>query len=341
MSKPDKESNTGYNRGSGTQSSLSYAEVDTRAPTPLDRGASTTPGPSTGWATPGPSEMFSRSVTPAFTAGHQEEADLKLEAITKQPLPPGKRPATGPPAKIGAPRILPHNTWCIFVEWVPPADENSIISYRLELMTDDANKPMLLDDLGTVPRAQFEDLEGGKLYFFRVRSVNELGQGPWSDWSEGFLMPEFLAQMAPESSSDGADSIQLSWVSPCDHGAPLIGYRIQYSKDPTDARNIETVVVMNGKQLFNRIHGLEPNQIYYFRSRAINEVGESDWTEWTEGIATKAVAPQAPKPPRKQAASARELSISWEPPETCGIPVIYYQVRIACEDRSIDRKSVV
>eukprot|EP00746_Dinoflagellata_sp_MGD_P123455 gnl/MRDRNA2_/MRDRNA2_58099_c0_seq1.p1 gnl/MRDRNA2_/MRDRNA2_58099_c0~~gnl/MRDRNA2_/MRDRNA2_58099_c0_seq1.p1 ORF type:complete len:2004 (-),score=297.54 gnl/MRDRNA2_/MRDRNA2_58099_c0_seq1:27-6038(-) len=328
MSKPEKE----FDRANGAQSSLSYfsTEVDTRAPTPLDRGASVTPGPSE-------FSQFSRSQTPAIPQKQTEENDMKLETTGTAPsIPPGKRPATGIPAKIGAPRVLPHNTWCIFVEWVPPADENSIISYRLELMTDEASKPLLLDELGTVPRAQFEDLEGGLMYYFRVRSVNEFGLGPWSDWSEGFLMPEFSAESAPESSSDGADSIKLSWIAPCDHGAPLIGYEIQYANDPKDTKKIETAVVMNGKQISNRIHGLQSNQIYYFRSRAINEKGKSDWTEWTEGIATKAVAPQAPRPPRKQASSARELTISWQPPESCGIPVIYYQVRVACEDPTME-----
>jgi hypothetical protein len=329
----------------GAQSSLSFAEVDTRAPTPLDRGCSVTPGLSAGWATPGPGD-FSRAQTPApalasYPEGRQgskEDAEevsfdrIAPQALSANGLTQGKRPATTPPTKIGAPKVIPHNTWCIFVEWVPPADENTIISYKLELMTNGARRPMLLDELGTTPRVQFEDLDGGKQYYFRVRSVNELGLGPWSDWSEGFLMPEFSAQEAPESSSDGADSIQLSWIAPCDHGAPLIGYRIQYTTDTTDENKIHTAVVMNGKQISNRINGLQANQIYYFRSRAINEVGESDWTAWTDGIATKAVAPHAPRPPQKQAISTRELVITWEPPDSCGIPVIYYQVRMSCED---------
>eukprot|EP00929_Paragymnodinium_shiwhaense_P063805 TRINITY_DN31927_c0_g1_i1.p1 TRINITY_DN31927_c0_g1~~TRINITY_DN31927_c0_g1_i1.p1 ORF type:complete len:2493 (+),score=477.17 TRINITY_DN31927_c0_g1_i1:176-7654(+) len=142
----------------------------------------------------------------------------------------------------------------------------------------------------------------------------------------------WIAPRLPGSSSMSPSCARLQWEEPCSHGAPIVGYRVQYGADP---ENPVTVVLMK-PQTFLEVFDLMPNTIHYFRVKAINEVGESPWTAWSEGIATAAIPPEAPREPHLLAAKPRELLVGWEAPKHCGFEALRYDVRVSRDPEQME-----
>ena len=53
--------------------------------------------------------------------------------------------------------------------------------------------------------------------------------------------------LRPASTSSSATTITLAWDTPCDRGALLTGYRIQYARTPDLLDGVEEVRVEDGK----------------------------------------------------------------------------------------------
>ncbi|CAE7943024.1 Ttn [Symbiodinium sp. KB8] len=208
-----------------------------------------------------------------------------------------------PPAQMAA--IKPHNAWCTFVTWVPPADGSDHDEFTYELNLRQAQhafavslrivgeeNSLLVTGIGQEPQVQLNGLESGKTYEFQ------------------------------------------EWDEPCSQGAPIIGYRIQYSLDPSDEGASETITSLHRRTNLV-VSDLKPSHLYFFRVQALNEVGCSEWTTWSDGIATKVVGPEIPDAPTLVQAKPRDLTITWSEPHTCGFRLIGYDVKVSREDPSM------
>jgi len=250
-----------------------------------------------------------------------------------------------PPAQMAAPAIRPHNAWCTFVTWVPPADgsDHDEFTYELNLRIVGEENSLLVTGIGQEPQVQLNGLESGKTYEFQVRACNTMGSGEWSHWSDGYVVPhplqivprnDYGELIEPLSSSECPHSIKLEWDEPCSQGAPIIGYRIQYSLDPSDEGASETITSLHRRTNLV-VSDLKPSHLYFFRVQALNEVGCSEWTVWSDGIATKVVGPEIPDAPTLVQAKPRDLTITWSEPHTCGFRLIGYDVKVSREDPSM------
>jgi len=261
------------------------------------------------------------------------------------------RAATSAPARPSAPDVKPHNAWCTIVEWVPPADGTDDPSFTFELRCrmDSSSKCLTLTDLGKEPRSQFNGLEPGTMYFFQVRAKNDKGESDWSEWSYGYRVPQQPGGhmrtldgliREPRTASDDSTSAQLEWDEPCSHGAPVIGYRVEYGLNPDDPNSIRTLTLLHRRTQV-KVVDLVPNHMYFFRVQALNEVDNSGWTDWSDGVATKAVGPDVPSQPELIEASERELWIQWGQPFACGFRIERYDLSISCEDPTMERAILV
>eukprot|EP00931_Biecheleriopsis_adriatica_P100570 TRINITY_DN75855_c0_g1_i1.p1 TRINITY_DN75855_c0_g1~~TRINITY_DN75855_c0_g1_i1.p1 ORF type:complete len:2288 (+),score=377.63 TRINITY_DN75855_c0_g1_i1:75-6866(+) len=252
------------------------------------------------------------------------------------------RPALSPPAQLAAPDVQPHNAWCTFIHWIPPADGSDSIefSYEINVRSHDSEHSLTVTDLGTEPMAQLNGLEAGKTYYFQVRARNELGAGEWSNWSRGYTPPSPPSKLArqadgtyiePTSHSDSPHSAKLEWDEPCSQGAPVVGYKIEYGEDPTDPSTIETITSLH-RRTYVIVDNLKPTHTYVFRVQALNQVGHSDWSDWSTAIATKAVEPEVPSEPMLVEAGSMDLTITWDEPYACGVRIDRYDVLVGCED---------
>ena len=253
-------------------------------------------------------------------------------------------PTLSAPAQLAAPVVKPHNAWCTFITWVPPASgpDDDDFTYELHVRMEDSEHCLLISNIGQEPRVKLNGLEAGSLYFFQVRASNSQGSSDWSLWSEGYLVPHPLQavvrnedgdEIEPLTSSDSPTSIKLEWDEPCSQGAPIIGYRVQYSLDP--AEGVDDTITSLHRRTWLIVEDLKPSHLYFFRVQALNEVGSSEWTGWSDPVATKAVGPEIPEPPTLCDAASSALSISWTEPFSCGFRLDSYDVKVCCEDSSM------
>lgn len=204
-------------------------------------------------------------------------------------------------------------------------------------------------------KAILKHMEGGRNYWFQVCGFNEKGNGEWSDPSEEFYFPgdenepESAGEVQqlsreldlgtqptrqrplqrlkkrPAHSSKSATSINISWEKPCDRGSKVVAYDVLFSKDEsfTDHGSLR----VDGSFTKASLTNLEPNTTYFFRHRAVNDVGCSNWSETSTGVSTMAHPPDPPSPPRLDAAKAFSLTIIWDAPKSHKIPVQKYRLR--------------
>jgi len=265
-----------------------------------------------------------------------EEASGQMVGTGNLPLPRASRKPTSPPLQLSAPTVKPHNSWRTYLQWVPNADNEEgehACSYAVHVRKDGSEHLMMLTDLGPAPHVQIDGLENGETYQFQVCAQNLHGSGPWSEWSRSYTVPSAPhatteGVQRPAAFSDTGTSTVIEWDEPCGQGAPITGYRVQYTMDPHNLKEAETITTMAQKNSLV-VSDLEPNCVYYFRTCALNEVGESDWTGWSEGVAMRAAEPEAPSAPELLDAKITELHIQWHPPTVSSFDISKYEVRLS------------
>jgi len=220
-------------------------------------------------------------------------------------------------------------------------------------------------------QATIKWLKGGHHYVFEVVAFNDTGEGDWSDPSEPFEMPGAHTCVSDRSIdpnglvngsagvhtrgfplesqpfmglSRSSDTIDIAWDPPCHRGAPIVGYDVLLSKDPHFGSEGTRELTVSGETTKMVVHDLEPNTTYYFKHRARNEVGASKWSATSDGIATISQPPQQPLPPLRigdeKTWEPTEITIKWNPPESYGIPIQHYRVRVGTDSSMTECKEL-
>lgn len=114
-------------------------------------------------------------------------------------------------------------------------------------------------------------------YYWRVRARNVVGEGDWSStWSFTTIpLPPAAPQLVSpvNTATDVPYTTTLSWNSI----AEALSYRIEISESPVFSTFFlaQENIVTNSIEVMN----LLPNMVYYWRARATNSGGNSNWSE--------------------------------------------------------------
>ncbi|KAL8220581.1 UNVERIFIED_CONTAM: hypothetical protein K2H54_049834 [Gekko kuhli] len=166
------------------------------------------------------------------------------------------------------------------------------------------------------------DLDKGKSYCFRVRSVNKYGVSEPSAPSSNISLGKKIAPLPPPSQvlafRDTSTSVVVHWSKPKEDQEQLLGYYV-YSKE-VGTEEWETV---NNKPLQSHeftVPGLKTGKEYVFCVKAVNEAGVGDSSPESDAIVVRQ-AISRPSPPRGFAllnCGKDNMTIGWKPPKHKG-----------------------
>lgn len=129
----------------------------------------------------------------------------------------------------------------------------------------------------------------GITYVVRCKSVGNSGESAWSDdWSDGSETKPAAPSGIIQCKAASATSVYLQW-NPAESAT---GYEIEYAtnEDYFDESNATTKV--STEMTSYTLTGLESGKRYFFRVRATNDQGSSEWTASKSVIiGTKPAAP--------------------------------------------------
>ena len=233
----------------------------------------------------------------------------------------------------------------IIVDWDPVETVNGwpVSHYEVEWSStgNDGDWELLVDD---VAQTRYVDtpVPSGTTRYYRVRAVSEVeAEGPWSQPMKGTVsMSETATAGKPETPGEltatpnGRTEIELSWTAPIENGAPITAYTIEVS-DRSNGPWTDTQAEAGRSDTSWTHTGLTGGTRKYYRMKAANSQGDSDWSEVID--ATTRAPGKAGPPLNVQAAPDGDAAIdlSWDLPlDDGGSPIRYYEVQWSADGTS-------
>ena len=184
---------------------------------------------------------------------------------------------TGTPTAPQSLRATADGARSITLTWTAPASDNGspITDYRIQVRgPTNTNWIDILRPRSTATTFQHTNLQPVSAYSYRVAATNAVGAGPWSLVASTRTHADVPS--APPTVSARAVStsrIDLSWAEPrSTGGAPILGYRIEASRDRGTSWRI--IVVNSGSTGRTYSHrNLQPGATWFYRVSAINTAG--------------------------------------------------------------------
>ena len=200
----------------------------------------------------------------------------------------------------------------ITLSWSAPADGgSSITSYTVEY--SDGSSTSTATASGTT--WTHSDPTLSTEYEYKVRAVNSIGDGPWSDATKATAY-DVPAQVTGLGATASNGAITLSWSAPADGGSSITSYTVEYS----DGSSTSTATA-SGTTWTHSDPTLGTE--YEYKVRAVNSAGDGPWSD-----AAKATAYTAPAQVTGLGATASNgaITLSWSAPADGGSSITSYTV---------------
>lgn len=223
----------------------------------------------------------------------------------------------------------------IKLTWRPPAYNGGslVTGYEIDVSDDEGTSWKLLAEVNpnTVPPSHVHPgLPPGTTRHYRVRAVNSVGSGAWSnvdDATTDAVVPASPTDLG--ATVDGPFRIDLSWTaSNYDGGSPLTGYRIEVST--TRGVTWRTLVNNTGSTSTAYTHdNLPPATRRDYRVSAVNAVGASLPSNVVHAT-TEADVPGAPTDLTAMADGTSRIELDWTAPDyTGGVAISGYRIEVS------------
>ena len=200
----------------------------------------------------------------------------------------------------------------VTLSWDAPDDGGSAIE-RYEYKVDSGE---WVSTEGTTTTYTVTGLTNGDTYEFRVRAVNDAGDGAESEPISATPTTVPSAPLNLEGVRGNAE-VTLSWDAPDDGGSAIERY--EYKVDSGEW------VSTGGTTTTYTVTGLTNGDTYEFRVRAVNDAG--DGAESEPISATPTTVPSAPLNLEGVRGNA-EVTLSWDAPDDGGSAIERYEYKV-------------
>ncbi len=158
--------------------------------------------------------------------------------------------------------------------------------YHLMIYEENVQAPVVdVDDIpapgsGDVVSYEASGLTDGKSFTWKVRGLNDDGEGPWTEERSFSVVPaapeDVVDLLYPQDdASKMTESIVFEWKLIA--GADKYHFRLK--KEDTGAMVIDDGnIESKGSKIFYEVNGLEPNTKYIWQVRGLNAGGEGPWS---------------------------------------------------------------
>ena len=169
-------------------------------------------------------------------------------------------------------------------------------------------------------------LTDGTSYRFKVRAVNDLGDGAESPASASVLAASAPGKPGTPSVTVGLGSLSVSWSAPTDNGTSITGYDIEHRSWSGSAWGNWTGRKRLGASATSTVvDGLTNGTRYQVRVRAVNQHRDGPWSDPREGKPIGAPGTMA-APTVATGSTPGTLNVSWTAPSDGGSPITSYQI---------------
>ena len=224
--------------------------------------------------------------------------------------------APSPPDQVGVVTADAENgPLQVDLSWnAPAANGSTITSYDIEYKatsTPDWTGATATTS-ATTTASITAGLSAGTSYDFRVRAVNGVGDGTFSDTVSATAadVPDAPGSL---SITHGDQELSLTWSAPATNGSPITTYEYRI-----DNGTIEDA----GSNLNETITGLINGTEYSIDVRAVNAIGPSAWSNAT---GTPKTIPDPPAP--TATAGTGQITVTWTAPSDGGATITRYDLR--------------
>ena len=185
-------------------------------------------------------------------------------------------------------------------------------------------------------------LTNGTAYQVQVRAANSVDESGWS--TAGQAIPAIQAPDAPATPTLtlANQEISVAWTAPATNGSAITGYNVRYrpctksadltcagSTAETDWASSWTTHSGTGTALSRDIKNLTTGTAYQVQVRAVNAVGNSQWSVTATGI--PANVPSRPKVTLSSVAGEPlKTRVAWTVEDNGGLPVTGYEITYRC-----------
>ena len=138
-------------------------------------------------------------------------------------------------------------------------------------------------------------LQGGQAYYLRLRAVNAAGASEWSVFASNPVAASATAPGVPTGFTVTPNYTNAewdaTWTEPSDGGSVITSYEIE--EVDIDYSDLNTASLSGtGSAVSWAVN--DPDQTRYFRIRAVNAVGNGEWSEYVESYYDTPTVPGAP-----------------------------------------------
>jgi titin len=205
------------------------------------------------------------------------------------------------PSSLMAAAYLPNQ---INLSWVNNSNADGT---SIERSTDDVNFTQVGSvGTGITTYQDTSGIEGGILYYYRVRAYNSGGDSNYSNTASVLAITTPPASPSnPAATGIFANEIYLSWTN---NATNADGFYIERSTDGSNFSQIDSVAATVTS--YTDTNGLTPGTLYYYRIRAYNSAGASDYSNTASAVAAIGL-PFAPTNLTATGVSGSEIDLSW------------------------------